>query len=80
MTKANEPAFARAAWDMKVEGEGWIGAPAQDGLTKREYFAAQAMKGLLSSVDLKDFDSLELVAASHRIANEMIAELNKQPA
>lgn len=50
----------------------------QGGLTKREYFAAKALQGLLSAVDVKDFESIELVTASLRIANELIEQLNKE--
>ena len=42
MNQANEPAFATAVYSN-------IGTFHQKGLTKREYFAAMAMQGLISS-------------------------------
>ena len=47
------------------------------GITKLEHFAAMAMQGLLSTVDVKDFESKELCDASVRIAKELITSLNK---
>lgn len=45
MTKPNDPAFSRAAF-YHPDG-GYI--PAQEGMTIREYFAAMALQGLLST-------------------------------
>jgi len=81
MTNPNHPINAIKSGDNRlytledmvhIEGMGAI-----IGLTKREDFAKSAMIGLLSAVDLKDFDSEELSQASVRIADELIKALNK---
>ncbi len=46
-----------------------------DGLTKREYFAAMAMQGLIASNDKINFDEAADFAVEH--ADELIARLNK---
>jgi hypothetical protein len=43
----------------------------------RQHFAGLAMQGLLASINPKDFESTELVAAAVRISDELIKELNK---
>lgn len=45
MTKGNEPAFSKAAF---YHPDGGIYSP-QEGLTKREYFAATALQGAISA-------------------------------
>jgi len=48
------------------------------GLTKREYFAAMAMQGMLSSSEsLKGIDAEKYAAASIMCADALINELNK---
>lgn len=45
MSSANDPAFPHhEVWDGDKTDIGWIGG----GLSKREYFAAMAMQGLLA--------------------------------
>jgi hypothetical protein len=83
MTQPNEPAFARPSSGVISQ---------QDGLTKREYFAAHAdipWKTLVETLlimhpDKKDDitmnDVFELQAAAKvRAADELIKALNKQP-
>lgn len=54
------------------------------GLTKREYFAAMAMQGMLSNDAFVDSDNDISIAwigvASRRFADALIAELNKEVA
>ena len=77
MTQPNESAFARPSSSTSH----------QDGLTKREYFAAMAMQGLLTRVPKRHNDEVDLgINESSRIAQEsvlmadlLIEELNKQP-
>lgn len=45
-------------------------------LTKREYFAAEAMKGLLSGADYDSPESCVHIAVEH--ADALIKELNKE--
>lgn len=45
------------------------------GLTKREYFAALAMQGILASDDTITFDQVTECAVKH--ADKLIEELNK---
>lgn len=70
ITKANDPAFSKPAY---VGGEGAIDPP-QVGLTKREYFAAMAMQGLLANRGAGDCDGVCHVAVYH--ADELIRQLN----
>ena len=72
MTNGNEPAFSKAAFyhpEAGIDGS-------QEGLTKREYFAAMAMQALItksaSSLYYKD-SAIEAV----QIADELIKSLNK---
>lgn len=49
----------------------------ENGVSKREYFAGIAMQGLLSSVDIINFESESLVSDAVRISDELINALNK---
>ena len=70
-THGDSPAFAKAAFYTDEYG---IDAP-QEGLTKREYFAALAMQGFLSC---NAHDSIEDdVKYSVKCADALIEELNK---
>jgi hypothetical protein len=65
-TQANDPAFAQHP-DRHFD----------HGLTKREYFAAMALQGLL--VMAKDDDSMQFLARqSVKMADALIEELNKK--
>ena len=46
------------------------------GISKREYFAGLAMQGLLAGLNNQSFESLELIASSVRIADELLSKLN----
>jgi hypothetical protein len=70
MTNPNDPAFA----DGNKRGEltwDW-------GLTKREYFVAMAMQGIVTRVAI-DNDQEIISESSCRMADALIAELNKTP-
>ncbi len=50
------------------------------GLTKREYFAAMAMQGFLSSCSSESVPDAEMIAIeSVKYADALINELNKKP-
>lgn len=73
MSNSNEPAFPRATQNM------WTG------LTKREYFAAMAMQGLLSGLGFVEKDGQvglisheELAKPSVDYADALLAELEKE--
>jgi hypothetical protein len=69
-THGDSPAFAKAAFYTDEYG---IDAP-QEGLTKREYFAAMAMQGLLS---LGGVIYQSTVKSAVEYADDLIEELNK---
>lgn len=75
MTNGNEPAFSKAAF---YHPEGGIDSP-QEGLTKREYFAAMAMQGWLSKNPQTVFTDYSLIA-SHAVgyADALIEQLNQK--
>jgi len=77
MTNPNDPAFYDASeMDVKPEhiAKGWKYRP---GLSKREYFAAMAMQGLLANPnDANQYLNIE--ARSVRMADILIAALNKE--
>ncbi|MCK9570872.1 hypothetical protein M0R72_18120 [Candidatus Pacearchaeota archaeon] len=50
--------------------------PIQGGLTKREYFAAMAMQGLLSGID-QDYEPGETVNQAIELSDTLIEALNK---
>lgn len=65
MTKPNDPAFPVSPSDYS----------AKHGLTKREYFAAMAMQGILTNEGRGDTSAVIRVAMWH--ADELIEKLNK---
>ena len=68
MTNGNENAFAAV-------GKNWI----QEGLTKREYFAAMAMQGLITSGDAGAGDRLvDLPEYAVAIADALLDALNTE--
>ena len=83
MTNGNEPAFSKAAF---YHPDGGADSP-QEGLSKREYFAAMAMMGLLTRVshrhnyetDLGILESKRIAEESKIMADTLIEQLNKQP-
>ena len=70
-TKANEPAFSKPAF---YHPDGAIDLP-NNGLTKREYFAAMAMQGLLAKYG-SDYQVQNAKEAIYW-ADALIEELNK---
>lgn len=50
------------------------------GLTKREYFAALAMQGLLSNNDVRDLDLLHHAKLSVEMSDNLIKALNEKAA
>ena len=73
-TQANDPAFSRPAFHHEHTG---TLHDAQDGLTKREYFAVMAMQGWLANEYIgTKYD----IIAQHcvRMADALIEELNKE--
>ncbi len=73
MTKPQDSAFPLDMPDIGIS---------LDGLTKREYFAAMAMQGLMAnSQTAKDgSDGNDISSASVLMADALISELNKQQA
>ena len=66
MTLPNEPAFARPSSSTSH----------QDGLTKREYFAAMAMQGFLSEGEVSEIKTIAVLSV--QMADALIEQLNKQ--
>ena len=64
-TKANEPAFPN------------IHTPSLKGLTKREYFAAMSLQGIIANKDGLDIKIERIVESSVDTADALIEELNK---
>jgi hypothetical protein len=73
-TQANDPAFSRPAFHHEHTG---TLHDAQDGLTKREYFAAKAMQGLLTVIQHTD-RPYNVAKAAVMTADALIEELNKK--
>lgn len=82
MSKANEPAFP-----VTLTPE-WMDTPsdnAPDGLTKREYFAAQFLAAFIAADDHQHVAlhtgeaNNNFEAAAVRMADALIAELEKPP-
>ena len=72
MTYEYDAAFARSAY--MTNGGSWY--PQQDGLTKREYFAAMAMQAILS---IPSYQTKQACAtAAVQMADALILELNKE--
>jgi len=66
MTKANQAAFATGT-------DNWN----QEGLTKREYFAAMAMQGLLTTIKLSQYMPEIVASCSVEMADALMVALNK---
>lgn len=71
-TEKNDAAFAKAAF---YHPEGGIDSP-QSGLTKREYFAAMAMQGILAN---PNNDGNPKYTAEHSVecSEQLIKQLNQ---
>jgi len=73
MTNGNEPITA-ALEPNYLKGGGTF----HNGLTKREYFAAMAMQGVVCNHAMIDTDNWKWLATeSVKIADTLISELNK---
>lgn len=68
MSRANEPAFPLPLGNENIQ-------PECAGLTKREYFAAMAMQGMLANSDCRTWDVSDDVV---RAADALLAELAKK--
>jgi hypothetical protein len=64
-TKANEPAYPN------------IQVASLKGLTKREYFSAMAMQGIIANKDGLDIKIERIVESAVDTADALIEELNK---
>lgn len=76
MTRANDPAFARPFSAEPAQGGERICE--QDGLTKREYFAAAALQGLLSCADVQRFSFPIIAAMAQQAADALVVKLNER--
>jgi hypothetical protein len=72
-TQANDAAFSRAAFHHEHTG---TLHDTQDGLTKREYFAAIAMQGILANERTSPEHDEETAFLACRLADSLIARLN----
>lgn len=72
MTNNDDAVFAKSAY-MTNGGSFY---PGQDGLTKREYFAAMAMQAILSIPSFQT--KKETATAAVQMADALILELNKE--
>ena len=71
-TNSNDAAFAKSAF---YHPDGGIDSP-QEGLTKREYFAASALQALITS-DKAWMSTEGYAQLAVKIADSLIEELNK---
>jgi hypothetical protein len=78
-TQANDAAFSRPAFHHEHTGTLYY---AQDGLTKREYFAAMAMQAIVSNSNshrLFGVDNMfDIAKGAVNMADALINELNKE--
>ncbi len=64
-------AFPRAGHEW--EQMSWVPAPAQNGMTLRDYFAAKAMQGMLSSGNLpKTISDADIAECTYNLADAML--------
>jgi len=71
-TNGNDPANPTIGWELTAHGD-LVVITDQYGLTKREYFAAMAMQGMLS--DPERYGAIAKWAV--KFADALIEELNK---
>ena len=72
-TNPNEPAFSKPSF---YHPDGGLVSP-NTGLTKREYFAAMALQGIIANKDGLDIKIERIVESAVDIADALIEELNK---
>lgn len=70
-THSNEP--INSIPDLNNHPSDWYG------LTKREYFAAMAMQGIISNPNNHYVTSYSIAERAVQIADALIEQLNKQP-
>jgi hypothetical protein len=75
MTNPNDSAFSKSAF---YHPDGGLDVP-QEGLSKREYFAAMALQGFFAAAHHSDTDVEYFAPIAVQAADALIAELNKQP-
>ena len=80
MRRSTEAAFARPASEFTKNGtlpDGNDAIPAQDGMTLRDYFAAQAIMGSCAATNPWWEDYKELAQAAYHLADAMLAQREK---
>lgn len=75
MKQVNETDF-RPAKDKEIMADNYIFPTA--GLTKREYFAAMAMQGILSNPESPCLTPARIAKAAVRVADKLLSQLKKQ--
>ena len=74
MSKADEPAFPGKRLDNRAGEIHFL-----PGLTKREYFAAMAMQGIIQNPGSGSVSLIGIARDAVRQADALIAELEKEP-
>ena len=87
MKKADQPAFPGTTWQRNSRGSKVNTLDYNEGITKREYFAAKAMQGLIpimygKAETIEQGDSTytfteAISTAAYQVADAMIAETAK---
>ena len=72
-THGDSPAFSKSAF---YHPDGGLDSP-NAGLTKREYFAAMALQGIIANKDGLDIKIERIVESAVDTADALIEELNK---
>jgi len=75
MANKKDSAFARPAY---VSSSGNTFSPPQEGLTKREYFAALALQGMLAYHNRPDADGWDRIAKESVAAADALLEKLKE--
>jgi len=75
-TNGNDPANPTIGWELTAHGDPVV-ITDQYGLTKREYFAAMAMQGLLTSTKYILYPITQVAKDAVNYADALIKELNK---
>jgi hypothetical protein len=80
MTDGNDNAFPNSETDIDFEGDlDPLDIIIAGGLTKREYFAAMALNGLISSIGQHDVsDYADLASDAVLVADRLIESLNRE--
>jgi len=75
-TNGNDPANPTIGWELTAHGDPVV-ITDQYGLTKREYFAAMAIQGLLTSTKYILYPITQVAKDAVNYADALIKELNK---